>query len=945
MRKISFVKMIQVWGLLFILGGGGCISVINIVNTYYHFNHRSDQVREKHIASQKYLIKQEVERVVALIAYEKLQREALTRKRIKSRVDEALAVAENIYNQNKNYKDKTEIQKMIFDALRGIRFEKGAGYYFVTRVDGVEMLFADKPELEGVNLLGLQDTRGKYVVQDMIRIVQESGEGFYDYYWTKPQSDGGDFKKISFVKIFKPYNWFIGTGLYAEDVTKEIQAAVLSRVSRIRFGKEGYIFINNLNGDALVANGRLISGHKKLWEVFNKNPEKTKAIFAKEYNAAEKPDGDYIYYSLNKLSSPNRQSPKTSFVYGIPDWQWLVGAGVYLDDVDVEIANMQAELKENTKRQLFYSLLIVMVISVCAWLLFTRFLRRFTSDLNLFKSFFKRVAVADEPIDCDLVSLAELESMAQNANKMLADKIQAEKQLEMFKTFAESCSEGMGWVDLHGKIIYFNSALAALVGEENRQAYLGKNVAVRYYPVEEQKRLAEHILPEVLKNGSWSGELLLQKRNGDLFSTQNSLFLILDKKSEPLFFANIVTDISEQKKAQLEKEVLTAKLNQAKKMETIGLMAGGVAHDLNNILSGIVGYPELLLESLPENSNLQKPLLAIQDSGQRAALVVADLLTVARGIASPKVVMDINDLVQEYFFSPECEKLKSLDPAITYDQQLHARPALIHCSPVHVKKCIMNLVINGAEAILNGGSVIVLTVNQYIDQKTGVKLKLAPGDYVLLSVLDTGPGISSEDIEHIFEPFYSRKKMGRSGTGLGLSVVWNTMQDHDGTVIVESHHTGTSFHLYFPLGEQDDSVLQMDGPIEKIKGRGEHILVVDDELQLRDLATQMLDRLGYQVSSVSSGERAIEFAAKQPVDLILLDMLMEPGINGRQTYEEIKKLYPRQKAIIVSGFSKTVDIQESLEHGVRGFIKKPYSMEELSQAVRDALNSKNETET
>jgi len=298
-------------------------------------------MRTEYNNRQKQIIKQEVNRVVDLISYEKAQSEILTKEKIKSRVYEAHSIAQNIYQSNNITKDTAEIQQMIIEALRPIRFEKESGYYFITRTDGVEILFANKPEMEGQNLLNVQDTQGQYVIKDTIEIAEQSSQGFYEYHWTKPDAEGEDFKKISFIKRFEHYDWFIGTGLYVVDVEDKIKADLLSSISRIRFGKEGYIFINRLNGDALVSNGKLFSGTKKLWEVFNDNPEKMKDIFEKEYSAALKPDGDYIYYSHIKLTNPDKEVPKISFVYGIPDLQWLVGAGVYLDDVEMDIALMR----------------------------------------------------------------------------------------------------------------------------------------------------------------------------------------------------------------------------------------------------------------------------------------------------------------------------------------------------------------------------------------------------------------------------------------------------------------------------------------------------------------------------------------------------------------------------------------------------------------------------
>ena len=388
-----------------------------------------------------------------------------------------------------------------------------------------------------------------------------------------------------------------------------------------------------------------------------------------------------------------------------------------------------------------------------------------------------------------------------------------------------------------------------------------------------------------------------------------------------------------------ENRLAQTKLNQAKRMESIGLMAGGVAHDLNNILAGIVGYPELLLRTLPADSQLRKSIEAIRDSGQRAAAVVTDLLTVARGAASIRETHEINSLIQEYLNSPEGLKLKSLYPDVTFSSSLTAVRSTVSCSPVHVKKCVMNLVTNAAEAVTGAGCVAIATENQVVDTVTSAHLDIPPGDYVVINVKDSGSGISSDDLMHIFEPFYSKKVLGRSGTGLGLSVVWNTMEDHAGKVFVDSSDQGTCFQLYFPTVQEEEGKPDTKTNEEDIAGNGEHLLVVDDEPHLRDIASQMLQSLGYKVDVASSGQEAVQLAQETTFDLIVLDMIMVPGISGRQTYKELLELNPSQRAIVASGYSETEDVKATIELGANGFIKKPYTMDSLGRAVKVSLNS------
>ena len=387
-----------------------------------------------------------------------------------------------------------------------------------------------------------------------------------------------------------------------------------------------------------------------------------------------------------------------------------------------------------------------------------------------------------------------------------------------------------------------------------------------------------------------------------------------------------------------DRHALEEQLRRAQKMKAIGLMAGGVAHDLNNILSGVVSYPELMLMDLPQNSPLRHPLEILRRSGLQAAEVVADLLTVARGVAATKIISDLHSLISEYLESPEFLQLVSYSPKITLITDFGIDIGYISCSPIHVKKCLMNLITNAAEAMSGAGTITVTTSKRSIDKNQSNKNTLPAGDYTVLTVQDNGSGILPQDLRHIFEPFYTKKTMGRSGTGLGLAVVWNTMKDHDGTVIVASDKNGTTFELYFPSTKETHTIQPEAVDPATFRGDGQNILVVDDEEQQRDIADRLLTTLGYKVTTVSSGEEAVILMQKTTMDLIILDMIMSPGMNGRETYEKIIAIRPGQRAIIASGFSQDVEVKAALRLGAGGFISKPYTMAQLGRTIYNELH-------
>ncbi len=400
----------------------------------------------------------------------------------------------------------------------------------------------------------------------------------------------------------------------------------------------------------------------------------------------------------------------------------------------------------------------------------------------------------------------------------------------------------------------------------------------------------------------------------------------------------IANDITERKKAERENKKLAEQLQRSEKMEALGMLAGGVAHDLNNILAGVVGYPDLLLMELPADNPLRQPIEIIKESGQKAAEVVQDLLTLARRGVPKREVVNLNTIVREYWRSPECEQLKSCHPHVQFDLQIDEGLFNMQGSRLHIFKTIMNLVSNAAEAISQKGEILVKTENRYVDRPLNTYEHIPEGEYVTISVADTGIGVSPEDYKRIFEPFYTKKVMGRSGTGLGLAVVWGTVKDHKGFLDLVSHERqGTTFTLFFPANHEGLGAEELPFSLNEYRGHGETILVIDDIAQQRDVAVQMLTFLGYSVTSVESGEAAVEFMRNHAADLLLLDMIMDPGMDGLDCYKDIIKIHPCQKAIVASGYSETQRVRELQNLGGGAYLRKPYTIDKLARVVKSEL--------
>jgi signal transduction histidine kinase len=434
----------------------------------------------------------------------------------------------------------------------------------------------------------------------------------------------------------------------------------------------------------------------------------------------------------------------------------------------------------------------------------------------------------------------------------------------------------------------------------------------------------------------------LEDTNRKLARLNTDLESIVEERTLELRASNqqLRAQIQERIRADQAKRTLEERLARSQKMEALGLLAGGVAHDLNNVLSGIVSYPELIMMDLSEDHNARTMVEAIQRSGQKAAAIVQDLLALARrGVTHTSVLNIHDDIILDYLNSPEFSKMQSYHPSVSVETQLAPDIMNIRGSAIHLKKTIMNLVSNAAEAQPKGGRIIIATKNIYVDRPISGYDKVNEGDYVLLQVKDYGSGIAPEDLNRIFEPFYTKKKMGRSGTGLGMAVVWGTVQDHNGYINVDSRvDKGTSFEIYIPVTREPAEDKTETVSLENFTGRGEKILVIDDVQEQREIASTLLTRLQYEVVAVPSGEAALEYLKEHSVDLLVLDMIMDPGMDGLDTYIEILKINPHQRAIIASGYAENERVKEAQQLGAGAYIRKPYTVEKIAQAVRTELD-------
>ncbi len=527
-----------------------------------------------------------------------------------------------------------------------------------------------------------------------------------------------------------------------------------------------------------------------------------------------------------------------------------------------------------------------------------------------------------------------LEVVADNIATAISRK-KAEEQIreseKKFRTLVENAPMGIAYADIEGNLIDINSKMVEILGSPSVDDAKSKNMLTTPTLKEvgfsnDFRRCIESgdiVLSEKDYRSSWGKEASLRYHLQSIRDTDDSITGIL----------MIIEDITHIKKREIEKKELEEQLLQSQKLESIGRLAGGIAHDFNNILTGIMGFAEMLKIKYPDSDSTEGHAAKIIFSGtERAAELTKQLLGFARGGKYNPVVMNINETLTETIQVSE----KIFDKTIKVNLELSEDAKLIEADHSQMTQVFTNLFINAKDAMPNGGTLHLKTENTYIDPEFKSRYpEFEVGEYVKIMITDSGIGMSKDVRDYIFEPFFTTKG---EGTGLGLATVYGIVKNHSGHINVYSEPGyGTTFNIYFPVSEKN---LEIEEIKEESLAIGDAtILVIDDENHVRSIADYLLKSLGYTVLLAEDGKKGLKvFREKMDdIDLVLLDMVM-PNMAGKETFLEMKRIKPDVKVLLASGYSKEGKANDILEKGVLGFIQKPFKIKELSSAVNQIIS-------
>ncbi|MFP4024921.1 MAG: cache domain-containing protein [Thiohalospira sp.] len=900
-----------------------------IFKEYSSFKKINERIHKNHIEKHKELVKNETLKAVDYIYFKIKETEAKQKERLKSRVYMALSIAESIYNQNKNIKSESEIKHMIKEVLRPIRFDNGKGFVFIGNLDGYDVLFPVAPKYEGQYLYDLQDDMGNYVIRDELNVVNNHGEGFVTGYWKRPGDDDGmTHKKISFVKLFKPLNWYFGTGEYVEDFEKEVQKEVLDRLSNIRFGKEGYIFVNTYDGDALISDGKIVTKDINLWDY--KDPNGVKVI-QEERKVSKNPEGGFIYYSWKKLTS-DEIVPKMSFVKGIPEWQWMIGAGVYFEDINPILAEQKAQLKQTIQKNILTIVIIFGAVFTFLFV-FTYFMSKKAKDnVNSFLNFFKNASQNLEKIDESKLDFYEFKTIAHSANKMINEiRISQEKKREeeaLFERLFESAPEAIVLIGNDKKIVKVNTAFTKLFGY-SKEELINQNVDDFIVP-EELKEQAKNYYQRSIKGlDIETEEIRLRKDQSKVFVSILATPVTFSKEQLGVYV--IYRDITQQKETERILHEAKIKAEESDRLKSAFLT--NMSHEIRTPMNAITGFSNLILNRKLSEKEKTDYLNIINKSSNNLLEIIDNIIDVskleAENLVVNKVKCNINTILDELYI--DFHKLKKernlaqIDLILTKGVKTNGFEVIT--DPKRFKQIFTNLLDNAFKFTEKGKIEFGYTIDN---------------NNLLCFIKDAGIGISPEYKKYIFEPFRQAddsptRRYG--GAGIGLTITKKLVELLGGKIqVVSEKNKGANFYFNIPFELPKKEVATKTQISHKINWKNKNILIAEDVETNYQFLKTLLEKTHATISWAKDGKELIEMVEKSNhYDLILMDIQM-PKINGHKALKHLQNKGIKIPVIAQTAYAMEDEINEIKNMGYNDFITKPIEINNLFEKMNRYLD-------
>jgi PAS domain S-box-containing protein len=894
----------------------------------------SNKIREEYTGTQKARIMQQVISVRDYIYYVRSQTKIKMRHMLQDRVNEGYNIAMNIYLENKGKHSDEEIKRFIIQALSPVWFNNNRCCYYINSLDGVQQMNPLSPSSNGKSRLGIRDSEGNDQVANELRLLRSKNQGFIDYRKVLPDSDDSSLHKVAFVKKFDPFNWYIGTSEKLSEYENDIKLETLERISRIRYDKEGYVFVNTFDGKALVTNGELKDPPVN---ILASNDENWKKIFKVELEAAHNPDGEFYTYKFRKLSKAMTTS-KISYFAGVPEWEWIIGAGMYIDDIEPVIAQKKADLYRQIRIDIFKVLglmLLVMLIIV----FIARFISKRTREsLNHLTHFFDEARTGYQAIDPKLLFFDEFQAIAASADSMVAERQKVKNDLEteksLLRCLIDSVPDLIFFKDKDGKFLGCNKAFEEYTGRKESD-FKGKT-DYDFFTKEQAEQYAQsdnEILrtKEAIRNHEWS---TYPDGRKVLFDTMKTLFF--DAEGNSLGLIGISRDITEIEETQNKLTIAKEKAEEADKLKTAFL--ANMSHEIRTPMNAIIGFSDLLTDDDLSRTEKLDYSVHIKKAGESLMNLISDIIDIAKIEAGQLQINNapcnldelLNDLIGAY--SEVIAKAGKEDLKIRLFKQVGVNGLVIMTDPFRLRQVLSNLI----------GNAIKFTERGHIEFGYLVK----DINTIEFIVRDTGMGIAHSKQKDIFQRFSqvdnsNTRKYG--GTGLGLAISKNIVEIMGGKIWLESEPAnGSSFWFtlpFFPVYTPEINTSIIEKIQEDHNWKGKTILVAEDVPSNFMFIEAALRRTDVRLLWAQDGKQAVKMALQDTsIDLILMDIQL-PEMNGYEATAEILKVRKDLPIISQTAYALSGEKEKSIKAGCVDYIPKPIKSETLISIIGKHLFS------
>jgi PAS domain S-box-containing protein len=884
----------------------------------------AEKIREEYIGNQKARVKQQVIGVRDYIYYKRSQAKTKLRNTLQEKVNEGYNIAMNIYLENKGKRTDEEIKAIIKQALSPIWFSSNRCCYHIYSMDGIQQMNPLTPSANGKNGLGIKDKEGNDLVRNELNLLKNKDHGFIYYFKAPSTSDDSSLSKIAFVKKFDPFNWYIGSIDDFSEFESDIKNETLERISRIRYDKEGYVFVNTYRGDALITNGVL---NTPPVNILAGSDENWKNIFAEQLEATHKPDGDFYTYKFRKMSEP-KSSTKVSYFTGVPEWEWILGAGIYIDDIEPVIAQKKAELD----RQIWLDIIKViglMLIIMLIIILVARYISRRTREsLEHLIQFFEEAKTGYKAIDPKLLFFDEFQTIGTSADSMVAERQKVKDDLETEKSLLryliDSVPDLIFFKDKDGKFLGCNKAFEEYTGKKEAE-FKGKT-DYDFFTKDQADEYAKsdtEILrsKETRRNHEWT---TYPDGRKVLFDTMKTLFF--DKKGNSLGLIGISRDITEIEETQKKLTIAKEKAEEADKLKTAFL--ANMSHEIRTPMNAIIGFSDLLTDDdLSRNEKLDYSV-HIKKAGESLMNLISDIIDIAKIEAGQlqinNAACDLDDLLNDLVgtYSEVILKAGKDNLKIRLFKQVGVNGLVIMTDPFRLKQVLSNLI----------GNAIKFTERGHIE--FGYLLK--DNETIEFIVRDTGMGIATGKQKDIFQRFSqvdnsNTRKYG--GTGLGLAISKHIVEIMGGQIWLESEpNKGSSFCFtlpFVPVYSAEISEPRPEKIIEEHNWQEKTILVAEDVPSNFMFIEAALRRTNVHLLWAQDGRQAVTMALQDPsIDLVLMDIQL-PELNGYEATAEILKERKDLPVISQTAYALSGEKEKSLKAGCVDYIPKPIKAENL----------------